>query len=82
MGMPSKTTRMLCGLLGLLALSNCATTQESVQDCRKAAFSSCDKVMAAKEAKEGGAATGADAGARRAAYQQCLEPQLGACGVP
>lgn len=81
MGMPSKAVRSLGGLLALLALSHCATTQESVQDCRKAAFSYCDKVMADKEAKAGGA-TGADAGARRAAYQECLEPQLGACGVP
>lgn len=71
---------MLCGLVGLLVLSNCATTQESVADCRKAAFSFCDKTMAAKDAGAGGA-TGADAGARRAAYQQCLEPQLAACGV-
>jgi uncharacterized lipoprotein YajG len=80
MGMPSKTVRALVGVVALLTLANCATTQESVQDCRKAAFSFCDKTMAAKEGASG-AASGADAGARRAAYQQCLEPQLAACGV-
>lgn len=80
MGRASKTVRALGCLLAILALSNCATTQESVEDCRKAAFSYCDKVMADKEGKAGGAA-GADAGARRAAYQECLAPQLGACGV-
>ena len=80
MGRASKTVRALGCALALLSLSNCATTQESVQDCRKAAFSYCDKVMAAKDGTAGSAAA-ADAGARRAAYQECLGPQLGACGV-
>ena len=65
MGIALKKIRSLCGLAGLLALSNCATTQETVQQCRKSAYSFCDKTAA-----------------RNAAYQQCLDTQLAACGAP
>ena len=65
MGIALKKIRSLCGLAGLLALSNCATTQETVQQCRKSAYSFCDKTAAAPNA----------------AYQQCLDTQLAACGA-
>jgi hypothetical protein len=65
-GIAWKKIRSLCGLAGLLALSNCATTQETVQQCTKSAYSFCDKTAAA----------------RNAAYQQCLDTQLAACGAP
>jgi hypothetical protein len=79
MGIPVKTIRALAGALALLTLSNCATTQESVQDCRKAAYSFCDKAV-----KDAGARgpNGADAAARNQAHRQCLDLQLGACGIP
>jgi hypothetical protein len=81
MGIPSKRLRTLCWLAGLLALSGCATTQESVQDCRKAAYSFCDKAAGAKDT--GGPGPGAaDAAARSPAYRQCLDTQLNACGPP
>lgn len=81
MEMPSRTIRTLCCLVGLLVLSNCATTQETVQECRKAAFSYCDKTVKGKDA--GGPGPGAgDASARNAAYQGCLDTQLAACGSP
>jgi hypothetical protein len=81
MAIPSTRLRTLCWLAGLLALSNCATTQETVQDCRKAAYSFCDKAAGAKDA--GGPGSGAvDAAARSPAYRQCLETQLNACGPP
>jgi hypothetical protein len=66
MELPSKRIRTLCALASLLTLSNCATTQETVQECRQAAYSFCDKTVGAKKG---------------AAYQQCLEAQVGACGV-
>lgn len=75
---PSRKTRVLCALSSLLALANCATTQETVQDCKKAAYSYCDKVLGVKDGGAGGPG-GADAAARSAAYQQCLDPQLAAC---
>jgi hypothetical protein len=79
MGIPVKAIRALAGVLALLALSNCATTQESIQDCRKAAYSFCDKTV-----KDAGArgTSGADAASRNRAYQQCVDLQLGACGIP
>ncbi len=58
-------------LAALLLLSNCATTRETVQECRQSASSFCEKRTAA----QAGAA-------RNAAYQQCMEPQVAACGVP
>ena len=75
---PSRAIRALCTLFSLLALANCATTQETVQDCKKSAFSYCDKVVGAKDAGAGGSG-GGDASARSAAYQQCLDTQLDAC---
>jgi hypothetical protein len=79
MGIPVKTVRALAGALLLLALSHCATTQESLQDCRKAAYSFCDKTV-----KDAGArgTNAPDVAARNRAYQQCLDTQLGACGIP
>ena len=58
-------------LAALLLLSNCATTRETVQECRKSASSFCEKQ----------AGTGAG-GARTAVYQQCMETQVAACGAP
>jgi hypothetical protein len=81
MGVSAKKIWTLCGLAGLLALSNCATTHESLQDCRKAAYSFCDETAGAKAA--GARGSGAvDAAARNSAYQQCLDTQLAACGAP
>jgi len=73
--------RTLCGLAGLLALSHCATTQETLQECRKAAYSFCDKTAGAKAAGVGGSGA-VDAAARNSAYHQCLDTQLAACGAP
>ena len=39
MELPSTMIRTLCALAGLLVLSNCATTQETMQECRQAAYS-------------------------------------------
>jgi len=64
MELSSKKIRTLLCLAGLLALSNCATTQETVQECRQSARSFCDKTV----------------GAKAPAYPQCLETQLAACG--
>jgi hypothetical protein len=58
-------------LAALLLLSNCATTRETVQECRQSASSFCEK--------RAGTAAGA---ARTAAYQQCMETQVAACGAP
>jgi hypothetical protein len=80
-GIALKKIRSLCGLAGLLALSNCATTQETVQQCRKSAYSFCDKTAGAKDAGTGGPGA-VEAAARNAAYQQCLDAQLAACGAP
>jgi len=74
----SKKTRALCALASILALTNCATTQETVQDCKKSAYSFCDKTVGAKDAGAGGSG-GVDAATRNAAYQQCLDTQLDAC---
>ncbi len=80
MELPSMKIRTLCALTGLLVLANCATTQETMQECRQAAYSFCDKTVGAKGA--GATGTGkADASSKNAAYQQCLEAQVGACGV-
>ena len=80
MELPSRNVRILCALAGLLAFANCATTQETVQECRQAAYSFCDKTVGAKGA--GTTGTGkADGSNKNAAYQQCLEAQVGACGV-
>jgi hypothetical protein len=79
MGIPVKTIRAFAGALALLALSNCATTHESMQDCRKAAYSFCDKTV--KDAGAPGPNAG-DVATRNRAYQQCLDTQLGACGIP
>ena len=81
MEMPSRTIRTLCCLAGVLALSNCATTQETVQECRKAAYSYCNKTVKAQDAAPPGSGEG-NASARNAAYQQCLDTQLAACGSP
>jgi len=81
MGFPLKKIWTLFGLAGLLALSNCATTQETLQECRKAAYSFCDKTAGAKDAGVGGSGA-VDAAARNSAYQQCLDTQLAACGAP
>ncbi len=81
MGIPVKTIRALAGALALLTLSNCATTQESVQDCRKAAYSFCDRTVGAKNGGAGGP-NATDAAARNQAHRQCLDLQLGACGIP
>jgi hypothetical protein len=54
----------------LLLLSSCATTRETVQECRQSASSFCEK------------RSGVEAGAARAAaYQQCMETQVAACGA-
>ena len=74
MGMRFRTVRMLCGLVGLAVLANCATTQETVQECRQAAYSFCDKTVKSKPGP-------ADPSARNSAYQQCLETQVAACGI-
>jgi len=80
MGTPLKRIRTVCGLAGLLVLSNCATTQETVQECRKAAYSFCQKK--GKAADSGGrGSNAADAAARNAANQQCMDTQLAACGA-
>jgi hypothetical protein len=76
MRISSTSVRRLCALAGLLLFSACATTQETVQDCRKSAFAFCDQ--RAKGAEPGTPASGASS---RAAYQQCLDVQLAACGV-
>jgi hypothetical protein len=81
MAMPSTMTRAVCGLAGLLALSNCATTQETFQECRKSAYSYCDKTVGAKDAGARGPGA-ADPSARGSAYQQCLDTQVAACGPP
>ncbi len=62
---PSKKIPVLCAVAGLLALTNCATTHESFQECRAAAISFCDKTV----------------GARNPSYPQCLDTQIAACGV-
>lgn len=80
MELPSKKVRTVLALAGLLALSNCATTQETMQECRQAAYSFCEKTVGAKGAGGTGTAKG-DSSTRNAAYQQCLEAQVGACGV-
>ena len=55
----------------LLLPSGCATSRETVQECRQSASAFCEK------------RAGAEAGAaRNAAYQQCMEPQVAACGPP
>jgi hypothetical protein len=81
MGVPPKKIWTLCCLAGLLALSNCATTQETLQECRKAAYSFCDKTVRAKDAGAGGSGA-VDSAARNSAHQQCLDTQLAACGAP
>jgi hypothetical protein len=78
MGIAARRIRALCGAAGLLALSNCATTQETMQECRKAAYSFCDKTTGAKDAGSGPT----DPVTRKRAYDQCLETQVGACGTP
>jgi hypothetical protein len=80
MELPSKGVRTACALAGLVVLSNCATTQETMQECRQAAYSFCDKTVGAKGAGATGGGKG-DPSTRNAAYQQCLEAQVGACGV-
>ena len=81
MGIPSKKILTLCGLAGVLTLSHCATTQETVQECRKSASSFCERAAAAKDG--GGRGSGAaDAAARNAAYQECMSTQIAACGPP
>jgi len=76
----SRKIRTLCALAGLLVLSNCATTQETMQECRQSAYAFCDKTVGSKSA--GATGTGkADSSTRNAAYQQCLEAQVGSCGV-
>jgi hypothetical protein len=80
LGMRARTFRALCGLAGLLALSNCATTQESIQDCRKAAYSFCEKAGAKDAALRGPEVV--DGATRNRAHQECLDTQLGACGIP
>jgi hypothetical protein len=80
MELPSRKIRTLCALAALLALSNCATTQETMQECRQAAYSFCDKTVGAKGAAPTGTGK-ADASNKNPAYQQCLEAQVGACGV-
>jgi len=81
LGIPWKKIGTLCGLAGLLGLSNCATTQETVQECKKAAYSFCEKTAGPKAAGGGGPGAG-DAAARNAVYLQCMDTQLAACGAP
>jgi hypothetical protein len=81
LGIPWKKIGPLCGLAGLLGLSNCATTQETVQECKKAAYSFCEKTAGPKGAGGGGPGAG-DAAARNAVYLSCLDTQLAACGAP
>lgn len=81
MGIPLKRIRTLCGLAALLGLSNCATTQETRQECGKAAYAFCDRKVAASDSGSRGSGA-ADGAARNAAHQQCLDTQLAACGAP
>jgi len=81
MSTSSTRVRAACGLAGVLALSNCATTQETFQECRKSAYSFCDKTVGAKDAGARGPGA-ANAPGRNDAYQQCLEAQVAACGPP
>ncbi len=80
MEMPSTKVRFLIGMAGLLALSNCATTQETSQQCRAAAHSFCEDTTGARDGS-GRTSAPADAAKRNAAYQQCMETQTGACGA-
>jgi hypothetical protein len=75
---PMNGMRVLLALAGVLALSNCATTQETVQDCKKSASSYCDRTVGAKGASAGGPGA-ADPAARNAAYQKCMDTQLETC---
>lgn len=72
--------RQLCGIVGLLVLSSCATTQETVQQCRKAAYSFCDKTAGPKDGTVSGSGP-VDGAARDPAYQQCLDTQLETCAA-
>jgi hypothetical protein len=80
MDTPSTKVRVLIGMAGLLVLSNCATTQETAQQCRAAAHSFCEGTTGAGDGS-GRASAPADAAKRTAAYQQCMETQTGACGT-
>jgi len=75
---PMNGMRVLLALAGVLALSNCATTQETVQDCKKSASSYCDRTVGAKGATADGPGA-ADPAARNAAYQKCMDTQLETC---
>lgn len=66
--------------MGLLTLANCATTHETLQECRKAAYAFCDKTAGTKDAGAGGA-TPMDAAEQHRTYQACLDTQVAACGT-
>jgi hypothetical protein len=77
----SRTVGIPCVLAGLLALAGCATARESIQECRKASYEYCaKKVSSNKDPASRG--WGPEGAAREAAYQQCLDTQLAACGAP
>jgi len=80
MASPTTKFRALLALTGLLALSSCATGRESIQDCQQSAQAYCDRTVKAKGGGQAGPVTGGPA-VRSAEYQQCLEPQLAACGA-
>ncbi len=71
---------LLCALPFLLAVLGCATARETVQECKKSAYTYCAKQAGAKDPKAVG--WGAQGAARELAYQQCLDTQLAACGAP
>jgi hypothetical protein len=78
MNVRSRRALVACALAGLGSLAGCATTQETVQECKQAAISFCDKTVGTGPAS----ADAGDPAARRKAYQDCLDTQLAVCRAP
>jgi hypothetical protein len=76
----SRAVGIGCGLAGLLTLAGCATARETIQECRKASYEYCAKKVGIRDPAARG--WGPEGAAREAAYQQCLDTQLAACGAP
>jgi hypothetical protein len=70
---PSRKSWTFAFLACLVTLASCATTQETVQQCRKNAYSFCDRTVGSKTADPAGRST---------SFQQCLDTQVAACGTP